>query len=86
MPQLSSFYGISISIYFADHNPPHFHATYGEFEALFDLRTIGILQGWLPPKAHTLVVEWAALHQKELEENWQTIQKDGTYNKIQPLE
>jgi Domain of unknown function (DUF4160) len=28
MPRLSEFYGIAIYMYFADHNPPHFHAIY----------------------------------------------------------
>ena len=33
MPRLSEFYGIVIYMYFADHNPPHFHAIYAEHEA-----------------------------------------------------
>ena len=34
VPRLSEFYGIVIYMYFADHNPPHFHAIYAEHEAL----------------------------------------------------
>jgi Domain of unknown function (DUF4160) len=34
MPRISSFYGIIIWMYWNDHNPPHFHATYGDFEIL----------------------------------------------------
>jgi len=34
MPELSRFYGIVIKLFFDDHPPPHFHATYGEHEAL----------------------------------------------------
>lgn len=34
MPRLSEFYGIVVYMYFADHNPPHFHAIYAEHEAL----------------------------------------------------
>ncbi len=30
MPRLSEFYGIVISLYWAEHPPPHFHARYGE--------------------------------------------------------
>jgi len=30
MPEISRFYGIVIRMYFGDHNPPHFHAAYGD--------------------------------------------------------
>ncbi len=39
MPVVSSFYGILIYFYFEDHNPPHFHARYNEYEALIDINT-----------------------------------------------
>ena len=37
MPTISMFYGIAIRMYFApdEHNPPHFHAYYGEHQASF---------------------------------------------------
>lgn len=31
MPRISEFFGIFIYFYFEDHNPPHFHAIYGEY-------------------------------------------------------
>ena len=34
MPRLSEFYGIVITMYWRDHVPPHYHATYGDYEAL----------------------------------------------------
>ncbi|MDR2580563.1 MAG: DUF4160 domain-containing protein, partial [Fibromonadaceae bacterium] len=36
MPLLSSFYGIILTMNFTDHNPPHFHARFAEFKAIFD--------------------------------------------------
>jgi hypothetical protein len=33
MPRISSFYGITILMFFGDHHPPHFHARYGEYSA-----------------------------------------------------
>ena len=48
MPQISRFFGIIISMYFDDHNPPHFHAKYGEFEALISIDNFSILEGDLP--------------------------------------
>jgi len=64
MPTISSFYGILIRMYFADHAPPHFHAAYGESEAIFDIRTLEVIEGQLPRRAMAFVLEWAALHRR----------------------
>jgi hypothetical protein len=32
MPEISKFYGIIVSLYWRDHNPPHIHFTYGDYE------------------------------------------------------
>lgn len=56
MPVISSFYGILIKMYFGDHLPPHFHAEYAEYTAQISINNLGILQGYLPPKALTLVI------------------------------
>ena len=34
MPEISLFYGIRITMYWSDHNPPHFHAEYGNNKAV----------------------------------------------------
>lgn len=62
MPVLSRFYGIIIRMYFqqAEHNPPHIHALYGEDMAAIDIQTGEVLEGHLPPKALSMVWEWAA--------------------------
>lgn len=60
MPTISSFYGILIKMYFGDHVPPHFNAEYGEFAAMFSIRDLAILEGYLPPKAIALVVDGQA--------------------------
>ena len=59
MPSICAFYGIVIYMYYNDHNPPHFHAEYAEFEAIYTIETLEILRGKLPRRAHALVVEWA---------------------------
>ena len=48
MPELSRFYGIVIRMFWADHPPPHFHAVFGEFEALIAIETTVIIAGALP--------------------------------------
>ena len=51
MPEISRFYGIVIKMFFDDHNPPHFHALYGEHEVLIDINTFAVFAGHLPPRA-----------------------------------
>ena len=67
MPRISSFYGITILMFFGDHNPPHFHARYGGHKARIALDG-SLLAGHLPRRASRLVQEWAALHAEELAE------------------
>lgn len=43
MPTLSTFYGIVIQMFWADHAPPHFHALYAEHEAIIDIRDPRVL-------------------------------------------
>ena len=38
-------------MFWADHPPPHFHAIYGEYEAVIDILTSEIIQGQLPPES-----------------------------------
>ncbi len=68
MPKVSSFYGIIIMMYFRDHNPPHFHAKYGEYNAEILIENFGVKEGFLPSKALALVVEWASQHKEELKQ------------------
>jgi hypothetical protein len=66
VPRISSFYGIAIYLYYRDHSPPHFHAIYGEFEAEVVIETAELLEGRLPRRARSLVLEWAIAHRDEL--------------------
>lgn len=74
-------------MFYCDHAPPHFHAVYGKHEASFAIETFEVIKGDLPPRVKGLVVEWASLHQKELQENWKLITKKNnqSFNKINPL-
>ena len=74
-------------MYFGDHVPPYFHAEYAEFAAQISIIGLGIIEGYLPPKALALVVEWASMHQDELMENWRSLSENGngTFIKIEPL-
>jgi len=50
--------GIVISLYWADHPPPHFHARYGEHRAALDIATLEVVAGGLSSRAMRLVREW----------------------------
>ena len=45
MPEVTRFFGIVVRMYFRDHTPAHFHAEYGEYEALVEIDTLSILRG-----------------------------------------
>jgi hypothetical protein len=85
MPELSRFFGIKIRMFFKDHAPPHFHAIYGDEEAVIALDSLGVIKGELSPKALALVVEWALIHRSELQANWESLAVSPTYTKISPL-
>lgn len=85
MPTISSFYGIVIRMFFSDHDPPHFHAQYAEFQAVIDVRTLEVIQGELPRRAQQLVTDWAELHQAELLRNWYLCKANRQPEPIAPL-
>lgn len=72
-------------MFFRDHNPPHFHAVYGKFEALIDIEKNELISGHLPPRVLGLVTEWTALHQKELLDNWERARRQERLMSIAPL-
>ena len=72
-------------MYWRDHLPAHFHAGYGEFEALVSIEGGEVLEGKLPAKRLKLVLAWCEIHRDELLKNWQLGQEDKTFFKIAPL-
>jgi len=85
MPELSRFLGISILMYFDDHNPPHFHVKYNEYRALISILELKVIEGLLPARILGLVIEWAELHKDELIKNWDMVKNTGKFIKIDPL-
>jgi len=86
MPRVSEFFGITIYMYYNDHMPPHFHAEYGEYEAIYEIDTLDITRGSLPRRAHALVLEWAALHRNELRHDWERARAEKPLVEIKGLE
>jgi hypothetical protein len=72
-------------MYFNDHAPPHFHAKYGSQRAKFSIADLRLIEGKLPPRVVSLVLEWAFQHREELLENWKRAERRENLHKIEPL-
>jgi hypothetical protein len=86
VPRISFFYGIAIWMYWNEgtHARPHFHARYQDQAASIDLEG-EVIAGSLPPRALTLVAEWAVLHHDELLANWERARRNEPLEPIEPL-
>lgn len=85
MPEISRFFGIVIYMNWRDHPPAHFHAVYGEHEALITLDG-KVYSGALPTRALSLVREWLASHRDEIAADWELAMARRPLNQIEPLE
>lgn len=85
MPKISEFFGIAIYMYYREHQPPHFHAIYGDEEALVGIDSLAVVEGRLSPRAMGLVIEWASMHRDELREAWSHAQAKQPLGRIEPL-
>ena len=85
MPEISRFYGVVIRMFHNDHDPPHFHAQYQEFEAKISIERLEQISGNLPKRALAHILEWAFEHRPELMKNWKKVMNDEEPKKIKPL-
>lgn len=85
MPTISMFRGIKIFINWREHNPPHFHATYGGEEVSILIQELEVFDGSIASKQLKMVLGWAAFHQEELMENWLLAEKQQELFPIEPL-
>ena len=86
MPELCRFQGIVIQIYYNDHPPAHFHATYGDYKVKIGVENLEVLNGRLPARQRRLVSHWASVRQVELREAWRRAQRLEHAGRIAPLE
>lgn len=85
MPQISYFLGVIIRMFYRDHNPPHFHAVYADYEGLIDIEKNELIDGYLPPRVLGIVTEWTAIYQNELMQNWERARNQEPLLDIEPL-
>ena len=86
MPEISRFFGIVIAMYYKEHAPPHFHAKYAGQRAAFSIEDLRMIEGRLPRRAVSLVLEWAFQHREELVENWRRVEQREELLAIEPLD
>ena len=53
-------------MYFREHDVPHFHALYGEYNGVFEIKSLEMIEGNLPNRTQKMVKEWAVIYQKDL--------------------
>jgi hypothetical protein len=85
VPTISRFYGITVAMYFDDHEPPHFHARHAEGGTKVRIDTLEAIESTLGRPQLRLVLAWAELHQDELRENWRRARAGETLQPIEPL-
>lgn len=86
MPQISRFYGIVITMNYDDHNPPHFHAEYGDHHAAYRISPVRMSAGSLPPRADRMVRARVRAHRSELLADWDLARRSKPLNPIAGLE
>jgi hypothetical protein len=87
MPRISSFFGITIAMFWNERNHPipHFHAEYAGRTASIGIAEGTVIAGSLPRRQLGLVKQWAALHREELLANWERARQDEPLDRIDPL-
>ncbi len=85
MPEISMFAGIRITMYYSDHNPPHYYAEYAGHKALVDIQHGYVIKGALPSRQLKFVLAWGEMHRDELMQNWELAKDAQPLNKVAPL-
>lgn len=70
MPEIDRFSGIRICVFSRDHLPPHFHAFFGEYEALIDIRENKIIAGNLPKRKLHEILNYLEANRSDLLETF----------------
>ena len=73
MPIIARFNGITIRMYLRqkEHNPPHIHATYGDYLGLFTLDDGNMIEGDISFKEQRMVRDFIIHYRDRLMEMWE---------------
>ena len=86
MPIISVFFGIVIRMFYREHEPAHFHAEYQGQHGKFNLDGEMIVGSIHSKTVLRLIREWASLHRRELESDWENMKRGRSLERIEPLE
>ena len=85
MPTISIFFGLIIRMYYKDHQPPHIHVQYQDYNAVIDILTGNITEGKLQIRQLRFVQAWVEIHRDDLMANWELCRNGENPFKINPL-
>ena len=85
MPIISRFFGIIVFMFWREHQPPHFHAKYGDQEVIVEIQT-GKVTGNISPRVLDMVQEWREMHEDDLIAEWELAEENKPLKRIKPLE
>ena len=83
MPKVAVFEGIVVAVYSNEHPPPHFHVRFAEHQAVFDMATLEIVDGFLPVAKRRIVVEWAGSRRRLL---LRAFEQAIAHDRVDPIE
>lgn len=86
MREIRRFYGVVIRMGSGELGAAHLHIEYAGHRAAFAIETFEVLEGHLPRRVLSLVLEWAMLHRPELRENWEQVCRREPPLPIVPLD
>jgi hypothetical protein len=81
------FYGIIVRMFMekgGKHHEPHIHAMYSGENVVVSLDG-KIIEGSLPQNKMKLLLAWMEIHKDELQANWQLLEDNEPFFKIEPL-
>lgn len=86
MPRISKFGGMTIVLYYNDHDPPHFHIV-GEYKTRIEIMTGLYLKGDtpLPVSKEKDVLKWLDIWRDDIMKGWDDCREGKEPAKIPPL-
>lgn len=72
MPTIVMLGKVKVQVFADDHNPPHFHITTPDHEALVSISSLAVLRGSVSRRDLEAVIAWISeeKNRKEIEDAW----------------
>jgi hypothetical protein len=82
MPVVARVDGVHILFYANEHPPPHFHAKIGEYQAVIEIETLSVTEGFLPIAKRRIVLAWATTRKDALHD---AFMRATSHGKVEPI-